>query len=111
MNAQTNARQLEIDAIKHSVNIKYKAFEAVNSQLTKLIEAAGGNEVDPIEAKLHALEKSNAELDAEIRDAQGFWLRLQGHVVTLSEKRAEQLNSLQLARKRKFPQQAKANTL
>lgn len=95
-----NARQLEINAMKHSINIKYKAFDAVNSQLTQLIEAAGGQEVDPIEAKLHAMEKNNSELDAEIRDAQGFWLRLQSHVVTLTEKRADQLNSIQLARKR-----------
>lgn len=89
--------------MKNSINIKYKAFEAVNSKLTQLIDAAGGTEVDPIEAKLHMLEKNNAELDAEVRDAQGFWLRLQGHVVSLSEKRADQLNSLQLARKRNVP--------
>lgn len=88
--------------MKHSINIKYKAFDTVNVQLTKLIEAAGGKEVNPIEMKLQVLEKNNVELDAEIRDAQGFWLRLQSHVVTLTEKRAEQLNSIQLARKRTF---------
>lgn len=102
MNGITNARQLEINTLTHSINIKYKAFEAVNNQLTQLIEAAGGQEMDPVEVKLHAMERNNAELDAEIRDAQGFWLRLQSLVVSLAEKRAEQLNSIQLARKRNF---------
>lgn len=99
-NSAATARQLEITALKHSTNIKYKNFEAVNAQLMQLIEAAGGLEIDPTEAKFRAMEKNNAELDAEIRDAQAFWLRLQSHVVTLSEKRADQLNSIQLARKR-----------
>lgn len=99
---EASARQLEINAIGHSINIKFKAFDSVNSQLTHLIEAAGGQEIDPVEAKLNAMEKKTAELDAEIREAQGFWLRLQGHVVTLSEKRSDQLNSIQLTRKRQY---------
>lgn len=42
-----------------------------------------------------------AEIISEINEAQNFWLRLQGHVVELSEKRSNQLNSIHLARKRK----------
>lgn len=42
-----------------------------------------------------------AEIISEINEAQNFWLRLQGHVVDLSEKRSNQLNSIHLARKRK----------
>lgn len=45
-----------------------------------------------------------AEILSEINEAQNFWLRLQGHVVELSEKRSNQLNSIHLNQKRKSSQ-------
>lgn len=49
-----------------------------------------------------AVEKNLAEIETEIAETQNFWLRLQGHVVGLTEKRSQQLNSIHLTRKRKI---------
>lgn len=94
--------QQEITNMKNSINIKSKAYDAINRQLVQAIDAAGGMELDPNEMKLIKLEKKNADLDAQIRDAQAFWLQLQGHVVSLTEKRTEQFTSIHLTRKRKY---------
>lgn len=40
------------------------------------------------------------DIDNEIQEQQSFWLRLQGHIVHLTEKRSRQMNNIQLARKR-----------
>jgi coiled-coil domain-containing protein 40 len=48
------------------------------------------------------LEKKIAELDAKIKESQQFWLRLQSNVVTLSEKRAQQMDEIFIGRKREF---------
>lgn len=54
--------------------------------------------------QLIAMEKNMTELELEMREAQNFWLRLQGHVVSMSQKRSEQLNNIHLARKREYLQ-------
>lgn len=41
------------------------------------------------------------EIEQEIRNSQNLWLRLQNHVVNMTEKRALQLNDIHIARKRK----------
>ena len=41
-------------------------------------------------------------MDAKIKDSQQFWLRLQSLVVSLSEKRAQQMDEIFVGRKRKF---------
>jgi hypothetical protein len=48
------------------------------------------------------LEKKIGDLDAKIKDSQQFWLRLQSNVVTLSEKRAQQMDEIFIGRKREF---------
>ena len=46
------------------------------------------------------LETTVTDLNGQIRDSQNFWLRLQSHIVMLTEKRSQQLNDIQLSRKR-----------
>lgn len=42
------------------------------------------------------------ELDGKIKESQQFWLRLQANVVSISEKRAQQMDDIFVGRKRKF---------
>lgn len=48
------------------------------------------------------LEKKISELDGKIKESQQFWLRLQSMVVTLSEKRAQQMDEIFVGRKREL---------
>lgn len=43
---------MEITNVKNTINIKYKVFDALNKQLMQLIDAAGGQELDPNELKV-----------------------------------------------------------
>ncbi|XP_037024464.1 coiled-coil domain-containing protein 40 [Bradysia coprophila] len=89
----------EIKAMEKSINAKVKSYDMMGRQLEKLIEAAGGLELDPNELKVKSLEKKLADLEIETREAQNFWLRLQKHVVNLSEKRSLQQAKISLTSK------------
>lgn len=111
----------ELKATEKVINLKVKAYDVLNRELEKLIEAAGGLELDPNELKVllsvigcfwikfdvinfqvKSLEKQLADIEIETKEAQNFWLRLQKHVVNLSEKRSLQQNKLSLTSKRMF---------
>lgn len=97
----SHAKSQEISVTVQSISVKTKRFEEINLKLNQLIEAAGGQECDPNELKAFALEKKNAEIDTQIREVQAFWLQMQGHVVSLTERRSEQTTAIHLTRKRK----------
>lgn len=48
------------------------------------------------------MERTIAEIEAEIHDGQNHWIRLQNNIVNMSEEHSQQLNEIHLARKRKF---------
>lgn len=110
----------DIKATEKAINAKVKSYDIMNRELEKLVEAAGGLELDPNEIKVlvityhvitisakylidfqvKSLEKKLADLEIETREAQNFWLRLQKHVVNLSEKRSLQQAKISLTSKR-----------
>lgn len=97
----SHAKSQEISVTVQSISSKSKRYEEIYIKLNQMIEAAGGQECDPNELKLILLEKKNAEIDTQIRDVQAFWLQMQGHVVSLTERRSEQTTVIHLTRKRK----------
>lgn len=54
------------------------------------------------EKKLFALEHSLEEVQEKNKQLEAIWLREQGHMITLSEQRQDQLQQLNLFRKRKI---------
>lgn len=91
----------ENSEIQRAINMKLKTSDDLKNQLQKMIAAAGGQEIAPSELKIRNLQKSIDETETETRELQNFWLRLQGHVCALAEKRSKQMNSIHLARTRK----------
>jgi coiled-coil domain-containing protein 40 len=89
----------EINMVKSSINAKQRMLDTLNKQLQQLISAAGGQEISPETLRIVDLEKTIAEIDAKIKDMQAFWVRLQSHIVGLSEKRSKQMNGIHIARK------------
>lgn len=52
------------------------------------------------EKKLLALERSLEEVQEKNKELEKIWLREQGHMIALSEQRQDQLQQLNLFRKR-----------
>lgn len=50
--------------------------------------------------KVRDLEMTIAELEAQMKDDQNNWLRLQNHIVEMSHKMSMQLNESHLAKQR-----------
>lgn len=92
----------EIKIIKEIIATKLRKLDTLNRQLEQLITQAGGHELNPDELKLLDVQHDILELDAKIKEAQESWLKLQNSVVSLSEKRVQQLNEINYSRKSKF---------
>lgn len=89
----------EISDVKIGIETKMRKLELLNKELDKLIQAAGGKEINPLDMKILELEKNIEDTETGIKDAQHFWLTLQSNVVNLSQKRTHQLNEIIVARK------------
>lgn len=85
---------------QNSITDKLRSIDTTNQELAKLIEAAGGVESNPDELKVTEFERNIHDVEIKINEIQSFWMRLQGRVVTMTEKRANQLNDIFIARKR-----------
>lgn len=75
-------------------------MDTLNKQLNQMISQTGGHEVNPDELRISGLERNIMELEHQIKETQNFWLRLQGHVVNMSEKRSSQMDDIYIARRR-----------
>lgn len=92
----------EIEKLKVTTKTKLVALNVLHKQLEQMIEQLGGKEMNLKEAQVQDLEKKIEELEGKIKESQQFWLRLQSMVVSLSEKRAQQMDEIFVGRKRKF---------
>lgn len=99
---EANTVNEEIDKLKITVKNKMIVLDAVHKKLEQMIEKLGGKEMNLKESQVIELEKKISELDLKIKEAQQFWLRLQSMVVSLSEKRALQMDEIFIGRKREF---------
>lgn len=89
----------DINDVKAQIDGKMRKLTLLNKELDRLIQLAGGHEINPLDMKILELEKNIEETDQEIHNAQQFWLTLQSNVVNLSQKRTYQLNEIIIARK------------
>lgn len=92
----------EINAARNSVNLKYRTTDQLTQQLKALLEVTGGQELSPDEFRAYALEKDIEEIEVKIRDTQSLWIRMQGNLVALTDKRTTQMSEMNIARKRKL---------
>ncbi|XP_055839091.1 coiled-coil domain-containing protein 40 [Episyrphus balteatus] len=89
----------DIKAIENQIALKLKQIDKLSKILDDLIKESQGCEVSPTEYKIKNLEKAIQETDQKVQEHQQIWLILQGHIVHLSQKRNNQLNDIQVARK------------
>lgn len=99
---EANTVNDEIEKLKIATKNKLIMLDTLHKQLEQMIELLGGKEMNLKEVQVTDLEKKVAELDAKIKESQQFWLRLQSTVVSLSEKRALQLDEIFVGRKREL---------
>lgn len=92
----------EISALQNTISANQRQVEVLSKQLDAMIVAAGGQEMNPDEIKIIDLEKTIQEMDVEINNCRGFWLRMQQHVVIFSERRSQQMNDINLTRGREY---------
>jgi coiled-coil domain-containing protein 40 len=90
----------EIEQLKQTAKKKLIQLNVLHKQLEQMIDQLGGREMNLKEVEIVDFEKKIADVDAKIKESQQFWLRLQSVVVSLSEKRAKQLDELFVGRKR-----------
>lgn len=92
----------EIDKLKVATKNKLIMLDTIHRQLEHILEQLGGKEMNLKEVQVIDLEKKISDLDAKIKESQQFWLRVQSMVVSLSEKRAQQMDEIFVGRKREF---------
>ncbi|EFN87547.1 Coiled-coil domain-containing protein 40 [Harpegnathos saltator] len=100
------ARGREIDEIqkeikKHEVAIERKQVKNVtlNKTIEEMLSHTGGEEINPVDLKIISLEKNIAETQQNNQKAQQYWIRQEGHMITLSQQRDLQLQEVNLLNK------------
>ncbi|KPU79143.1 uncharacterized protein Dana_GF26442 [Drosophila ananassae] len=101
-NAENKSSTLENDLKKmHSqIEVKMKLFEKISNKIDIMQKIFGDASGSPTEIKIKQIEKSIHTGELQIREHQQFWIMLQNHFVNLSQKRNDQLNEIQVTRKR-----------
>ncbi|XP_055684486.1 coiled-coil domain-containing protein 40 [Lutzomyia longipalpis] len=99
MKMEANKQEDEMKDVLNSIESRQRRLDVLTKQLNEKISASGGREGNPDELKLLNLQGEIEDLDGELKKVQNFWLRLQGHVMNLTEKRSQQTNEIFLARK------------
>ncbi|XP_055917310.1 coiled-coil domain-containing protein 40 [Eupeodes corollae] len=99
LNDESDGIQSEIKTMENQIALKLKQIDKLSKVLDDLLKDSQGLEISPTEYKIKTLEISVQEAEQRVQDQQEGWLILQGHIVTLSQKRNNQLNEIQVARK------------
>ncbi|GAB0089107.1 Coiled-coil domain-containing protein 40 [Sergentomyia squamirostris] len=99
MKMEIDEQEEEMKNVLNSIDGQQRRLDLLTKQLNGMISAAGGRESNPDQLKLLSLRGQIEEINVEIKSVQNFWLKLQGHVVNLTEKRSQQTNEIFLARK------------
>jgi chromosome segregation ATPase len=99
---EANTVNEEIEKLKSATKSKLISLDFIHKQLEEMIEKLGGREANLKELEVIELEKKISETDAKIKESQQFWLKLQSIVVSLSEKRAQQMDEIFIGRKSEF---------
>ncbi|XP_053697706.1 coiled-coil domain-containing protein 40 [Sabethes cyaneus] len=100
MDAEAKKYDEQMKMIKEIISAKLRKLDALNRELEQLIKQAGGQELNPDELRLLDVRHDIAELDVKIKESQEAWLKLQNSIVSLSEKRVQQLNEINYSRKK-----------
>ncbi|XP_049538518.1 coiled-coil domain-containing protein 40 [Anopheles darlingi] len=108
MDASANKYNEEIKLVKESIAAKLRKMDALNRELEQLINKAGGQEMNPDELKLLDVQQDIVEIEATLKETRASWLKLQSSVVTLTEKRSQQLNDINYSRKKLLLAEQKA---
>lgn len=64
-----------------------------------MLSHTGGEEISPLDLKIISLEKNIEEMQKNNQKAQQYWIRQEGHMITLSQQRDLQLQELNLLNK------------
>lgn len=64
-----------------------------------MLSHTGGEEISPLDLKIISLEKNIEETQSNNQKAQQYWIRQEGHMITLSQQRDLQLQELNLLNK------------
>lgn len=97
---EANTISEEIEKLKATTKSKLISLDFLHKQLEQMIEKLGGREGNLKELQVIELEKKIAETESKIKESQQFWMRLQSIVVSMSEKRAQQMDEIFVGRKR-----------
>nr|XP_040236568.2 coiled-coil domain-containing protein 40 [Anopheles coluzzii] len=108
LDADANKYNEEIKLEKERIAAKLRKMDALNRELEQLISKAGGQEMNPDELKLLDVQQDIVEIEAQLKEANASWVKLQSNVVALSEKRSLQLNEINYSRKKLLLAEQKA---
>ncbi|KMY87121.1 uncharacterized protein Dsimw501_GD29221 [Drosophila simulans] len=102
-NAENKSSTLEngLKKIHIQIEIKMKLYEKISCKIEEMDHLFGDASGNPTDLKIKQLEKSIHIGELQVREHQQFWIMLQNHFVNLSQKRNDQLNEIQVTRKRK----------
>ncbi|XP_072750930.1 coiled-coil domain-containing protein 40 isoform X2 [Anoplolepis gracilipes] len=106
LSQSNDAKGKEIDEIqkeikKHDTIIERKRIKIItlNKSIEELLSHTGGEEINPLDMKIITLEKNIEETQQDNKKSQQFWIRQEGHMITLSQQRDLQLQELNLLNK------------
>ncbi|XP_319887.4 coiled-coil domain-containing protein 40 [Anopheles gambiae] len=108
LDADANKYNEEIKLEKERIAAKLRKMDALNRELEQLISKAGGQEMNPDELKLLDVQQDIVEIEAQLKEANASWVKLQSNVAALSEKRSLQLNEINYSRKKLLLAEQKA---
>ncbi|EZA53658.1 Coiled-coil domain-containing protein [Ooceraea biroi] len=90
--------EIQKEMKKHDTGIERKRVKllALSKTIEEMLSHTGGEEINPLDMKIITLQKDVEEMERGNRKAQQFWIRREGHMITLSQQRDSQLRELGL---------------
>ncbi|XP_034242637.1 coiled-coil domain-containing protein 40 isoform X2 [Thrips palmi] len=80
----------------HIMESKMQLIDQLSKKLDSILARSGSTEESPQQVRIKAIETEIEENTQEAEKKQAFWLRLQSHIVRLTEERQTQLQQLNL---------------
>ncbi|XP_070596284.1 coiled-coil domain-containing protein 40 [Erythrolamprus reginae] len=99
LNSEISHSETEIAKRNLLIGQKQDAINLYNKKLEIIISQLGGQELGPLEIEIKKLTKQIDEMEWEVVKLQKHWLKQQRELVKLTQKREEQLVSLDMLKK------------
>ena len=95
-----NEGENNITRMRAQIERKQTVVDQMNKKLEHLVATCGGEELAPLEMEVTSLSKSLDQLEAEINEAELFWLKQQHELVKINQQRDKKTKEVKVLTKK-----------